>query len=613
MNQQSGKKWVELTLIFSTVLSGFFLLKFFEQYVFPTQNRGNFDLLFVSSGIILAGAITFLLIYRYTGSGVPAFNAAAEKKFEEQITSYIHKITEATLSEPDMDSLYKTVHGLLKEIMPADNFCIAIDNKNSGLISFPYVVDEFQSSIQSRKPANGLVEHVLSTGKALLANSETIAKFNNSSDAAVNGEQVKVWLGVPLVHLDVIIGLIVLTDYHNTEAYGTKQLEQLSSLSPHIASAIQRKQALTDMLHLENLLQSLMDNIPDRIYFKDLDSRFILVNKATAQKHNFDDPAKLIGLTDADLFSGDHAVEPLLDEQNIIRTKQPLINKEKKELLQDGSEFWSSITKAPLYAVSGEVIGTVGISRDVTKEKAAVEKLDKYAEELRLLNLHKDKLFSIIAHDLRSPFHPLLALSDMMNTEIETLSEDEIRKISAELNKLLKNQYALLENLLSWARMQSGKIEFLPVKLDLCELTENVFQLLHAVAVKKSIELVQGIKEAAFVLADRTMLQSVIQNLLTNAIKFTGTGGKVTVSINRLTEFYEIAITDTGVGISAENLNKLFNMETTFTSQGTANEKGTGLGLLICKEMVEKHGGTLRVESEAGKGSNFIFTIPAAG
>jgi signal transduction histidine kinase len=219
-------------------------------------------------------------------------------------------------------------------------------------------------------------------------------------------------------------------------------------------------------------------------------------------------------------------------------------------------------------------------------------------------------MFSIIAHDLRSPFHPLLGLSEMMNTEIDTLSREEIRKLCAEFNKLLRNQYNLLENLLNWSRMQAGKIEFRPIKLDLGLLTDTVFQLLLASAVKKSITLVNRISAPVILMADQTMLQSVIQNLVSNAIKFTDAGGQITLSARLLNNFYEISVSDSGVGISKENLRKIFDIETTFTSNGTANERGTGLGLLICKEMVEKHGGTIRVESEVGKGSTFIFTIP---
>lgn len=521
------------------------------------------------------------------------------------------KIMEAGLNTDSADDFFATLQLVLQKQFSHGQLSVAVSSGAPQRLTYPFLNGSVNDNATAQRFFSRLTEAVIISGKPLLMNAELYASQVNSGEIADEGFPDISWLGVPLCIAQKTIGAIILQAPAALARYSALDLNRLESLAGGIALVVQHLRKHQDARQFESLLRGLMDNIPDRIYFKDLDSRFILVNKATAQKHNFEDPAGLIGLTDKDLFSGEHALEPLADEQNIIRTRQPLINKEKKELLQDGSEFWSSITKAPLFADNGSVIGTVGISRDITNEKAAVEKLDKYAEELRVLNKSKDRLFSIIAHDLRSPFHPLLGLSELISSEIDTLSREEIKKLNDEFNRLLRNQFTLLENLLSWSRMQIGKVTVRPVKLDARKLTDTVFQLLHGAADAKAIALVNKMPDPVLLCADQTMLQSVLQNLVSNAIKFTRGGGLITVSAQRLDNLYEISVNDTGVGIAPGDLPKLFSFDVSFTSHGTNDERGTGLGLLICKEMVEKHGGTITVSSVLGEGTTFLFTIPA--
>ena len=243
-------------------------------------------------------------------------------------------------------------------------------------------------------------------------------------------------------------------------------------------------------------------------------------------------------------------------------------------------------------------------------KKKSEEELVKYAAELRDLNAAKDKFFSLISHDLRSPFHSLLGITEIIDEDAATLSKDEILNFNKEIHKSLKNQYRLLENLLEWSRIQTGKLEYQPVKINLNEKVNDVFNILIGNAVKKEISLINNVVKNTYIKADQNMIQSIIQNLVSNAIKFTECKGKIIIKAVKKDDFIEISVKDDGIGIDAKDIYKLFRIDVQFTKLGTAKERGTGLGLNLCKELVEKHGGKIWAESEVGKGTTFTFTIP---
>ena len=251
------------------------------------------------------------------------------------------------------------------------------------------------------------------------------------------------------------------------------------------------------------------------------------------------------------------------------------------------------------------------VAMAIYKKKAAD---DLAASEIQLkeLNSSKDKFFSIIAHDLRSPFHALLGMSDLLATEVDEFSREEIKKFAGEMNNSLKNQFKLLENLLEWSRLQTGKVQYAPVKINLSEKVSDIIALLAGNALKKNITVTNLVLPGVFLFADTNMLQSILQNLIANAIKFTKPGGNIQISTKQKNEMVNIFIKDTGVGISKESLQNIFRTDSTVTTLGTENERGTGLGLLLCKEMIERHGGNISVESELEKGTTFSFTLPKA-
>jgi len=240
-------------------------------------------------------------------------------------------------------------------------------------------------------------------------------------------------------------------------------------------------------------------------------------------------------------------------------------------------------------------------------------KLAESETNLKELNATKDKFFSIISHDLRNPFISIIGMSDILIEDFNDLADEERINFIRQINSAGKFTHHLLENLLNWAGMQTSRITVSKTNFNLQDLIDEIIHLNSSNAKIKSIELLSSVEENSFVYADRFMIDTVIRNLVSNSIKFTNQGGKVRVASGKKDDKIIITIEDNGIGIHENNLKKLFHIENQVKSKGTAGESGSGLGLILCKEFVEKNDGTLKVESEHGKGSRFIITLTANG
>ena len=242
----------------------------------------------------------------------------------------------------------------------------------------------------------------------------------------------------------------------------------------------------------------------------------------------------------------------------------------------------------------------------------ANEALRKSEKNLMELNATKDKFFSIISHDLKNPFSSLLSISELMVESFDHTDREDHKAGFQKINQSVKHLLDLLENLLTWSRSQRGKIKYEPVRFNLSTLVQENINLHRLLAERKGIMLQSNDQGEVYAYGDRDMINSVIRNLVTNAVKFTERDKKVEIQLNPKDKEVEVSIMDEGIGISSEQLEKLFRIDEKFKSTGTAGEKGTGLGLIICREFVEKNGGEIHVRSSPGKGSVFSFTIPMA-
>lgn len=247
------------------------------------------------------------------------------------------------------------------------------------------------------------------------------------------------------------------------------------------------------------------------------------------------------------------------------------------------------------------------LQEDLKKQNLALRESER---KLIQANATKDKLFSIIAHDLRGPIGTIVSFLEILVDQTDSYTEEDMKTFLLEMKSSSETTYNLLDNLLNWALSQKGAIDYQPENLVINDIVNENIELLSANAKKKSIKLFSDISDTAIAFFDKNMITTVLRNLISNALKFTQMGGEVKISAFDKVNFIEIAVSDNGTGITEENLKKLFHTESNFTTIGTSSEKGTGLGLILCREFIEKHGGTIWVKTEVGKGSKFIFTLP---
>ena len=276
--------------------------------------------------------------------------------------------------------------------------------------------------------------------------------------------------------------------------------------------------------------------------------------------------------------------------------------------LADGSIRDVEVLASPIQIEGRPLL--YAIVNDITERKQFEEALKESESRLRELNATKDKFFSIIAHDLKTPFNTIIGFSDILLEQIRLKDYEGIEEFATFIQNSSHQAMNLLMNLLEWSRSQIGRMELNPVEMDMVALITGTIDLFQESAMLKSITFSQKLPDQALISADKQMISTVARNLISNAIKFTGMGGLIAVSIKQNKDELIVEISDTGVGIKEADLEKLFRIDETYSTLGTQKEKGTGLGLLLCKELTQKHGGRIWVESEVGKGSIFSFSIP---
>lgn len=287
-----------------------------------------------------------------------------------------------------------------------------------------------------------------------------------------------------------------------------------------------------------------------------------------------------------------------------------------KQSLERPLELWNG--KKVWFEASNTVIDShhhglllLSIFRDNTEKEKAVKEARRYAEELKAMNATKDKFFSLISHDLRGPFQSLLGLIELLSEELETITTEELREYVDSMHRTIHAQYDMLENLLSWSRLQIGKQSVSTDKIRIYDVADEVVRVMEPGVKRKQIKLHRNIYEELFVRADRNMLKSIVQNLLSNAIKFTPENGRIILEASGNENSVKIRVQDSGAGIDEEIKDKLFDISSNTRRRGTDGEKGSGLGLIIVGELVRLQNGSIEVSSEPDKGSTFTVTLPA--
>ena len=280
---------------------------------------------------------------------------------------------------------------------------------------------------------------------------------------------------------------------------------------------------------------------------------------------------------------------------------------------KQGNIVWVRTKLNLIRSGTGRIQKLFGLVSDITFRKRAEEELRKSTQNLIKLNETKDRFISIISHDLRTPFSSILGFTDLLENDDE-LSEEERKQYIKYIQEASRSMLSLVNSLLDWTRLQTGRIRFEPQKINITEIINDSVSALRGSALQKQIEIKSEINNDLFLFIDKSLIIQVFNNLISNAIKFTRQNGNIVISASPAENkrFIKFSVKDTGIGIQAEDLPKLFKVDSKFSTEGTAGEKGSGLGLSLVKEIIEKHGGTIWVESKPGEGSDFQFTLPVA-
>jgi PAS domain S-box-containing protein len=367
------------------------------------------------------------------------------------------------------------------------------------------------------------------------------------------------------------------------------------------------KAAEEKLMKSEILNSTLIKHLPQRIFVKDPDSKYILCNDIYSKDLGIDSK-DIPGRDDFEFFNTELAEKYQTDDQLVIKEG---IQKECEEKYAiSNQERWTHVIKVPYRDSNDRIIGVLGIFEDITERKLRQEEIILKNALLLSMNAEKDKFFSIIAHDLRGPLSSFVSATQLLTDEIQALSIEEINVIASSMKSSATNLYSLLENLLEWSRLRQDGLDFVPEKLGLAERISLCVDLLSESASKKEVQFNISIPGELEVLADRHMFDTIIRNLGSNAIKFSHCGSKILISAKYEDNgTIEIKVEDSGIGMSSEILSNLFMLNQQSNRKGTSGEPSSGLGLLLCKEFVEKNGGNISVESEPGKGSIFSFTL----
>ncbi len=281
-------------------------------------------------------------------------------------------------------------------------------------------------------------------------------------------------------------------------------------------------------------------------------------------------------------------------------------------LCKNGSEFYSFGLLFPLIGANGKKLGYVKILRDLTEKKKLEDTVDKYIKELEVLNKHKETVLTILSHDLRTPLSGIIGTTGYLASHFASMERIEIKQMLELLSKTAKEEVDLLDYLVDWARIKFGTEAFSPTQTELSMCVDKIFDLLKETAVIKTLILRNEIEERICVFADKNMLLSILQNIITNAIVYSYPGGTVTARAGKVKNKIVIVITDHGIGMSQAIKEKLFipQIKTNALAKEREKEKDAGIGLLLVKSLVEKNAGEIWVESVEGQGSSFYFTMP---
>lgn len=537
----------------------------------------------------------------------------SDKKKNDDVLDVLLKISKKGNAVSSLKDFVQHIQSELGRIIDTSNFYIAFINKEKQTINIPFITGEESEEVFPAEKS--MTAHLINTNKPIFIHENGIKKLLKENIIKLVGSSAKVWLGVPLRVDEEVIGAIVVQSYDNENAFKQSDIELLEFVSSHISLAIQRKRIYQETLISKQILRKVLDHIPINVFWKDTASNFLGVNAISLKGMALESESDIIGKSDFDFFDINDAEKYRADEVAIMLSGKAKLNYEEGQIKNGENRYFVS-NKSPIFDKNNNVIGIVGTSEDITERREIQIELEKLTGELKIQNETKNKFFSIISHDLINPIAGIIGFSELLKENHSDLEPEKIKNFSTIINKSANFTLSLLHDLLEWSRIQIGSIEPNKEIFILSDLLAHNIAGVSSLAFSKKIGLISDFRQKLSVYADKKMISTIMRNVLSNAIKFTPQGGTITISSEEISldgiKLIETTVTDTGIGMSKEKLKNLFKIEHNYRSTGTNNEAGTGMGLILCKEFIEKNNGTIKVKSELNVGSSFIFTFEAS-
>jgi PAS domain S-box-containing protein len=534
-----------------------------------------------------------------------------ERRQAEKLQDAIYRIAQAADQAGSLDSLYSSIHSIIREVMLADNFFIALVDELSDLLSFPYACDEIDPPPVPKKPGKGLTEYVLRTGRSLLCDQLLFQHLQTSGEVELIGAASPIWLGVPLIIAERVIGVMAVQDYRNARAYGERERRILEFVSSQVAMAINRKQTEQALLESSDRHRIITQTALDGFWLMDLQGCLLEVNETYCRMSGYS-AQELLRKSVPELEAIELSAETAAHTQKVIEQGQDRF--ESRHRRKDGSIYDVEISVHFLPNKGGRLVAFI---QDITQRKQAERTLQDFNTRLesevesRTRQLHQaqeqlvrqEKLAVLgqmagsVGHELRTPL-------SVINNAIYYLklvqpdAEEKVRQHHTLIEQEIHNADKIISDLLDFARIKS--VERQPGSIP--ELIHNVLARFPVPAsVKTTLKIPADLPE---VLVDPRQMEQVLGNLVTNACQSMPEGGKLTISAKPQEGFVLIAVKDTGTGITPENMLRLF--EPLFTTK----KRGIGLGLPVSQKLIEANGGRLEVESEPNRGSTFTLVLP---
>lgn len=430
--------------------------------------------------------------------------------------------------------------------------------------------------------------------------------------AMLQDQGVRSLLLVPMAGHGASIGFLGFESVQAVRVWDDDTVALLRMVGEIFTNALSRKMHIEALDRERSLMDVLMDNIPDSIYFKDRDSRFILASRGMAELFRVDSPEQLVGKTDFDFFEAEHAQQAYDDEQEIIRTGKPIVGLMEKETWPGRPVSWVTSTKMPLRDSQGEIVGTFGISRDMTEYRRMENKLAVHAEmlekanaDLEARNQDLDEFTYVASHDLQEPLRKLAAYSEALAEDLAADKPEDVAYDLGVLTSAAQRMQTLVQDLLTLSR--SGRQAMKWEKLPLADIVDWALGMLEVAIKETHAEITRD--DLPVVRGDETLLTQLFQNLIGNSLKFRGSDPpRIALSAAQEGGEWVLSIADNGIGLKPEYAEQIFSP---FKRLHTRHEyDGTGIGLAVARKVVERHGGRIWVESKPGQGSCFKFTLP---